>query len=307
MYRKGYFIVVVILIVVLCGCSNKKELPEKECNKVSLADLDSDETNEIYITVNDKNIALSDIVNQIPETINNELYYGGNYYDSNDIFLNSKLILNRVLDYDLYINYPSDFYGDGYPASLPEIRLVFKGIEHPLSTEEESKLYCVGIKVTETGLESRFFSGYHISETEITGAFLGSYHVQIDEIVAPKHEEMSNEWKDAAEKALRLYMDENDFYSYAKDNLEIGNCKVYIKGFSANDTHTKIIIEHENGNVYEGFYYFVHDISGDSSADLNNVTLVKNVNDESYRIYLERVKENAAFTMEYAVHQQPGL
>ena len=307
MYRKCYFIAVVLSLVVLCGCSNNKELPEKGSNTVSLADLDSDETNESYIMVNGKKIAVSDIVNQIPETINNELYYGGNYYDSNNIFLNSKLFLNSVLDYDLYINYPSDYYGDVYPASLPEIRLVFKGIEHPLSTGEESKLYCVGIKVTETGLESRFFSGYHISEAEIPGTFLGSYSLCINEVVTPNHEQMSDEWKNNAKKALRLYMDENDFWSYEEDNLEIGCYNIYVKGFSENDTNTKVIFEHENGNLYEGYFYFVHHVSGDSPADLNKVILVENVNSESYQIYLERVKENAALTMEHTVYQQPGL
>ena len=312
MFRKKIFLSILLSLCLLCGCTNdysensssiNTAISTTKQNKTGSIETDEQKDEDKYIEVNGKKLTVDEIITQIPTTINNMLYYSGNYSESNNMFFNKDLILNKQLNYKLYGYYPISSPNSNLDIHLPEVRLVFTDMEHPLSTEDNPKLYYITIKVTENGLQSTFFSGYHISKTETPGIFLGSYSLCIDEIVAPKHEVMSEEWKTNVEKALRLYMDENDFWAYAEDNLEIGNYKVYIKGFSANDTDTNIIFEHENGNVYEGFYYFVHHVSGERSADLNKVALIEWDNDEGFQAYLERVKQNATFSMEYEVYQ----
>ena len=184
--------------------------------------------------------------------------------------------------------------------------LCVNNMEHPLSTEEEPKIM-FGVAFSDYGMAEEFCTFGATSEEEFENivdsrgtVYLGKHTMCIGEISKPEHEQMSAEWVQAAKSAIRLYMDKNDFHYEAEKNLAPGNYRVYVKGFSKGDTDSRIIFEHENGSLYEGLYYFVHDISQDSVADLNHVALVSEP-DEAYMQRLAKVRENAALIMEYSV------
>lgn len=288
-----------IIAVFLSGCANNTYQNSTATNTVENTTENTESSDVIDNSEpNINGITVEEILAQIPDTINNELYYNGNNFYSQHMFYNKNLILNKYLEFDLY-----SYYRD-YP--FPEVRLVFTNTEHFLSTPEDPKLYCIGICVTENGLQSDFFSGNFISASEKPGEYLGSYSLCIEEIYTPTHEKMSDEWKERAANSIRIFMDENNYSSIAEDNLEIGKYKVYVQGFSENDEHTNIFFEHENGSIYNSCYRFVHYTSGTRAANLFKIGFRNSIDSESFRIYYERVKQNAALTLEYEVHQRPG-
>ena len=180
-------------------------------------------------------------------------------------------------------------------------------IEHPLSTTQNPLLYKFGVNVTECGLQSNFCEQSHVrsqadnSTSLLEGAdYLGNYSMYINKIKQPKHEAMSSQWKKQAEKALQLYMDRNDFYSVKEKNLPRGKYNVYIQGFSKCDIDSTVVFEHENGQVYLGRYYFVHDIPDGEPADLNKVALVESA-DAHLVNFLGKLRQHAAVSMEYVV------
>ena len=294
-------LVLMIIAVFLSGCANNTYQNSTATNIVENT-TESTESSDVIDNSepNINGITVEEILAQIPDVINNKLYYSGNYTHIENMLLNKNLILNKHLEFDLYSYCPT------FDDRLPEVRIVFTNADYITSNYEDPQVYCVGICVTENGLQSIFTTGYHIAASENFGTYLGSYSMCIEEIYTPTHEKMSDEWKENTANEIRIYMDENDFCSIAEDNLEIGKYKVYVQGFSENDTDTHIFFEHENGNIYSGFYYFVHNNSGKSAADLNKVNLVENPDSEGFQIYYERVKQNAALTLEYEVHQRPG-
>ena len=248
---------------------------------------------QIKITAKGREYAIEEIRQGILKAFHTEFYYAGN----DALHLNRNLILNKTLTYDLV------FVEDQF---LPYVLLIVNNLEHPLSTEEEP-LYSFGIAFSEQGMEEKFYTyGTAASNTlaymteDRDEVYLGSYSLRVSEIAKPQHEQMSEEWKQRAEAAIQLYMDKNDFYSEKEKNLEPGKYQVYIKGFSKGDVDSIIIFEHENGNVYQGFYYFVHGISEAQPADLNHVELVADPSD-GYGQWLEKVREGAALHMEYWV------
>ena len=248
---------------------------------------------QIKVTAKGREYAIEEIRQGILKAFHTEFYYAGN----DALHLNRNLILNKALTYDLV------FVEDQF---LPYVLLIVNNLDHPLSTEEEP-LYSFGIAFSEQGMEEKFYTyGTAASNTlaymteDRDEVYLGSYSLRVSEIAKPQHEQMSEEWKQRAEAAIQLYMDKNDFYSEKEKNLEPGKYQVYIKGFSKGDVDSIIIFEHENGNVYQGFYYFVHGISEAQPADLNHVELVADPSD-SYDQWLEKVREGAALHMEYWV------
>lgn len=293
MHKTKLLFVILLLLGILSGCQKagtpvQGELPTQE---------------EKSITVYGTRFTVEQINEQIKETINEELYYCGNDPDSDNMFYNWDLILNKNLEYSLYY-VPSDnpdstdpVYQEVFP---PQIHFVITNMAHPLSTEDEPKLYFAGIEITQKGLRSDFCRGYHISADEkMKGEFLGSYSMCLTEIVKPIHEEMSNEWKEQVETELKLYMDENDYSAIKENNLPVGNYHVYIEGFSECDADSDVIFEHEDGRIYIGTYRFLHHASGENSANLHRVTLSEYP--ESMAEYLNKVRENAVLSMKYAV------
>lgn len=292
-------LVLMIIAVFLSGCANNTYQNSTATNTVENT-TESTKSSDVIdnIEPNINGITVEEILAQIPDTINNELYYNGNSFDSQNMFYNKNLILNKHLEFDLYSNYRHSY--------SPMVQLIFTNAEYITSTPEEPEFYSVGICVTETGLQSDFFFGYSMPASEKPGEYLGSYSMCIEEIYTPTHEKMSDEWKERAANSIRIFMDENNYSSIAEENLEIGKYKVYVQGFSENDEHTNIFFEHENGSIYNSCYRFVHDTSGTRAANLFKFGFRNSIDSESFRIYYERVKQNAALTLEYEVHQRPG-
>lgn len=296
MQRIKLLLAILLLVGVLGGCKNAEAPAQAEQNVQE----------EKFITVYETQFSVEQINEQIKETINEQLYYHGYFFDSDNIFLNRDLFLNQNLEYSLYYvpsTYPDRTDPEYQEVFPPQIHFVITNIEHPLSTENEPKLYFAGIEITQKGLRSDFCRGYHINADEETkGEFLGNYSMCITEIVEPTHEEMSNEWKEQAEAELKLYMDENAYSAVEENNLPVGNYHVYVAGFSEADADSDVIFEHEDGQVYIGTYLSLHHISGEDAANLHRVALCEYP--ESEAEYLNKVREEAAFSMEYAVNEK---
>jgi len=248
---------------------------------------------QIKITAKGKEYSIEDIQRGILKAFHTEFYYASD----DNLHLNRKLILSKTLTYDLV------FVDDQF---LPYVLLIVNNLEHPLSTEEKP-LYSFGIAFSEQGMEEKFYTYGTTSSNTLAymtedrdEVYLGSYSLHINEIAKPQHEQMSNEWKKQAEAAIQRYMEKNDFYSEKEKNLEPGKYSVYIKGFSKGDIDSIIVFEHENGNIYQGFYYFVHSISTELPADLNHVEFVAN-SSGSYKEWVDKVRESPALHMEYWV------
>lgn len=242
-----------------------------------------------------KEYSIEEIQQGILKAFNTEFYYASD----DDVHLNRNLILNKALEYDLV------FVDDGVQSY---VILIVNNLEHPLSTEEKP-LYSFGVAFSKQGMAEKFHSFGKQPRDALTfmteergGVYLGNYSLHISEITKPQHEQMSDEWKWLAEAAIRRYMDKNDFYGEKDKNLQPGKYHIHIKGFAVGDTDTTVVFEHEDGDVYQGFYYFVHDISKDTPADLNHVELVSELN-ANYAEWIEKVRENATLSMEYSVQE----
>ena len=76
---------------------------------------------------------------------------------------------------------------------------------------------------------------------------------------------------------------------------------MYVQGFFKSDKDSVIIFENENGNIYMGYYYFIHEIAKDKPADINKVELVSDSDKKHLKAYLEKIHTNAAISMEYTL------
>lgn len=293
-------IIILMIALFMCGCQrNEPSETVASTGDNDTTTLSTAETNpssaQIEITAKGKDYSIEEIRQGILKAFHTEFYYAGD----TSLHLNSQLILNKTLTYDLV------FVDDPW---VPYVLLIVSNLEHPLSTEEKP-FYSFGISFSEQGMEEKFYTFGTATQEELAFmteergcAYLGNYSLHISEIIKPQHEQMSNEWKQMAQTAIQRYMDENDFYPEEEKNLEPGKYHVYIQGFSKGDTDTIIIFEHENGNVYEGYYYFVHDISEELPADLNHVGLVTDPS-AGYGLWLDKVREGAALHIEYLVRE----
>ena len=264
----------------------------------------SDKNTDVHdgnITVDGKSFSVDEINSGIKNTFMNSLYY----YDYIHSSLDADSILKHKINYELYYE-PIQNESDKYPASFPLIHLIITGLQHPLSTEETPQLYDFSIILTEWGLQSYFYSEGHIPQENALDdynnnyIYLGSYNMLIDEIIRPEYESMNDEWKQNIKAAIKLYMDNN----YKEMNLAPGNYHVYVQGFFRGDTNGAIIFENENGSVYTGTYYFIHEASGSYPADLSNVELyvpINNARDEEFRAYLKKLHDDNAVMLEYTV------
>lgn len=288
---------IVFTIILLCGC--------KDSNKTTKDDTLNSSDSPVSVTVNGKSISIDEINAGIKDTFNSVLYYHGDDDTSSDLTYNKNIILKKDLKYELYFE-PNSNSGLKSFVFSPKIYLVITNIQYPLSSEGTPQLYEFGIDITEGGLRSNFYNQWHgpqietyISAKELV--YLGSYTMRIEEIKKPTYETMNDEWKENAKSAIRLYMDMNNFYGDKSYNLAPGNYHIYVQNFSKTDKDSIIIFENENGSIYTGYYYFVHDISPSHPADLNKVALEESSNEKSFETYLEKVKLDPALAMEYTV------
>lgn len=251
------------------------------------------ETYPVSISVGEKTFSVQEINAGIQKAFRNDLYYNSGW--------DNGCLSDKVLVYELYYNHEPSSHGQ-----KPIVFLIITNVEHPMSTEDIAYRYIFGIRVSEVGLQTSFFTQHKVTDTDHFGMidedalYLGEHSISTKDIQQPEHEQMSDQWKQNAEAELCLYMDKNDFYQQAEKNLQPGKYNVYIQGFSESDDHTRVIFEHENGQVYQGTYYFVHNVTGETPADLNHVEPMDDPN-TAFMDYLNKVRIHAAFSMEYVV------
>ena len=283
--KKRYSLVLLLIAaLIFCGCHREKEDPAP-CMTAG---------NTVYTE--------EELCRQVENTFNTVAWYSGDDRVRD-------IPITQEIEYTLYEIPGKTPYSFLDP---PKVRVTIENIPHPRSTESETYYYDFQINVTENGLGSDFCASgaSPYSSIDSTGEqgerLIGHYSMNLPAVTKPVIEVMSREWTDAAENALRKYMDWNEFYGRSKTNLPVGNYHVYIKGFTAADMNTLVYFEHEDGRVYEGYYYFVHGVSGERIADLNHVALALAYDSEDFLRSFERVKETAALTMEYAITKIPG-
>ena len=76
-----------------------------------------------------------------------------------------------------------------------------------------------------------------------------------------------------------------------------GKYNVYIQGFSESDDDTDIYFENEDGDIYRGLYYFIHNVSKHTEswpADLNHVERLEDAGTFAF----EKVRANAVLSFE---------
>ncbi len=259
------------------------------------------------VTVNGRTFSIEEINAGIKDTFNNRMYDTEAYDYSNDdrdivrnnLIVNKKLILHKDVEYDLYFD-PENV---GYSFPEMTVYIVINNMLYPSSTEENPQVYAFGIRITEWGLQSDFILESFGPKKETYEfykdvTYLGRYTMRIDEIIKPQYEQMDSEWVESTKRNIRMYMDEN-----MDEILESGNYHVYVKKFFKGDTDSIIFFEHENGNIYRAYYYFVH-YSAEGSADLNHLELVEYDESESFKKYYEKIKSDPAVSLEYSVKKQ---
>ena len=288
--------IILLALSFLCGCK-----AAENSNPVK-----KESSPQNSITVNDKTFSVEEINEGIKSTFNSVLYYHGDNDTSPYLTANKNLLLNKEIEYELYFE-PNSKKGEDAFVFAPKIYFAITNVEHPLSTKENPQLYEFGIDITEKGLRSDFSYQSRISKGETYSfikdetVYLGSHSFLIKEIEKPLYEQMNKEWVENAESAIRLYMDKNDFYGDSQDNLAAGKYSVYVQSFFESDKDSTIVFENENGSIYVGEYYFVHNVSGGSPANLNRVELIESADKNEFKTYLEKLRLDSAVSMEYTV------
>ncbi len=279
-YIKTIFIVCLLFILSACESPNVSNPAPTDAEK--------------SVVVDGSRIAVNQIHQEIKRIFNNVLYYSIEDLESEYFTVNPSLILNKTLVYDLY------FFSDEN-----RICVVFTNIDHPYSTAEQQYYYSFTTDVTTDGLRSVLIvDKIKVQETKrsaFTNAFLETHSLFLEEIVRPQHEIMSEEWKTNTEESIRIYMDNNNFSSIKDKNLRPGNYHVYVQGFDPADEDSTIAFEHEDGTIYFGSFYFVHNIILDRPANLNHVGIPEYSTQEECAKRLEKIRSCAVISMEYAV------
>lgn len=284
------FVIVVSMITLLCGCQNSDIRMDDNYKQ------EGTESTHYNITVGERSFSVEEINAGIKDTFNNVLYYHGDDDASNYLTFNKNIILHKSLEYDLY------FDSTGYINASPIVYMVITNIQHPLSTIEKPLLYQFGIIITEYDLHSDFYyqghgatnNSHEFTNNNVT--HLGSYTMCIDEIVKPQYETLDSEWLARSSKEIQLYMDNN-----TDKILAPGHYHIYVQKFFKSDKDSIIIFENKNGDIYTGFYYSVHGISGENPAALNKVRLVEDAAAEPFKSYISKVKSDPAVSVEYEV------
>lgn len=320
-------LLILSLTVPLCSCTGLKSVAPDIQTEMQDEQTDADEApvpgydandidyseqtdrkrapDESRITINGRTFTIEEIIEGVMDTFNCQMYLYGNDPTSDNILCNKELILHQDIEYELCYRPPGPYslYG--------RIIVMMPNMLHPYSTDENPRVYFFGIFISEIGLESDFSLGdscpQNISLSTESGEdiYLGSYTIRIDEVTRPPFEVMDTEWVENTENAIRLYMD-GDYHAELgiKHDLEPGNYLAYVQPFFRADVRGYIIFEHENGNVYWGWYDWVHDDIGDYPASLNHVELAYNPNDASFLSYLEKVRSDSQVNLEYSVKER---
>ncbi len=304
MYRINWFCLVIslILITMMCSCQ-KVNIMDYTPNTGTFCASDTDKalTDKPIISVNGKDYRTNEISEEIQNTFNSVLYYHGTI---GDFITDTNAVLNKEIRYELY--FKPNYSEESSSIMSPQVFGIIVNMEHPSSTENCFVRYAFGIDLTEYGLKTDFSYLGQMSPNDYSAlvdasVYLGSHSVNIEEIKRPTYEEKTKEWKDCVESAVRLYMDENDFYAEEGKNLKPGNYRIYIQNFSEGDQVSTIIFEHDNGDIYSGVYYFVQEATKDMRADLNKVALIKGDELPTFKEYFDKVKLNPAVSFEYTV------
>lgn len=288
---------IVLLVLLLCGCQSDKTDSTNSSTQ-------SEPLPFQYITVDGVSISVDQINVQIKNTFNTQLFYGGFFGSGSPMELNEEFILSHALEYDLYFE-PNGRTGADAFVLAPKIYIIITNIAHPLSTADNPLLYNFGIDVTKFGLRSNFSYMAHISKhlgdgpKTLWSQYLGHYSLRITEVSRPLHENPSDEWVTTVKNGLRLFMD--NCSSYAIDRFAPGKYTVYVQGFSQSDVNSAVVFVHENGAVYMGDFYFVHEVSNGVPANLNRVALIDYANDKQFQVYLSRLRKEAVLEMEHVV------
>jgi len=293
--RVARLLLISLSLLLLRGCQNVGNTPQIETTLSSESEL----IGANLVAVNGRSFSIEEINAGIKDTFNCVLYHHGYRTGDNYLISNPDLILRKDVEYDLY--FESNYQNGIYTFSpTPNLHLLITNMEDPLSTEENPLRYMFSIGITEWGMRSCFSSLGCLSTEQAQELkndryiFLGHYTMHIDEIEKPPFEDMDAEWSENVESAIRLYMGEGKYF-------EPGSYHVYMQRFFESDADSIIIFEHENGDIYIGSYYFVHEISGEREADLNKVILNKGPHSESFKAYVEIVKQDPAVSMEYVI------
>ena len=267
-------------------------------------------SHESTIEVNGRLFAIEEINKGIQDIFNCQLYLYSNDFTSNYIYHNSELLLHNDVEYELYYDPYLNDWPD--PIYCPiKVYIVITNFMHPLSTVETPLLYWFGIGINEWGLQSYFY--YQGREPEGNPVImygnelihLGSYTMRFEEIVVPPFEKMGDEWVEKTKYEIRMYM---DLVSKCPDTNDLtdrilasGNYQIYVKKFFRSDADSVIIFVHEDGHVYTGIYYYVHENTGLHPANLNHVELEDLCDIESFMKYLDIVQSDPAVSLSYFV------
>lgn len=293
MTRLNILFTILIVGLLLCSCQQKNRQEPTFSTTIPTV------VAEPSITLDGVEFTVEQINAQLIETLNTDLYYTGTLSDSQNVFHNSDLILNRTIEYDLYFRPTGEF------ESYPKIFIAITNLDHPLSTDTTPMRYEFGIDLTPLGLRSTFsYSGHTAQSSDYNflredTVFLGSYSMCITEITQPVHEDMSTEWKEKTKAELCLYIEESADSVFEGKPLPNGKYYVYVQGFSESDQDACVFFEHEDGKVYWGRYLFVHNNDGTKAADLHKVEFDEYYADDSFQLMLERIRKNPALSFEY--------
>ncbi len=122
----------------------------------------------------------------------------------------------------------------------------------------------------------------------------------MNEIIKPEYETMDSQWQENVKKEVKMYMDMVAEGEYLQDEpFKPGLYTIYVKKFFESDEWSRIFFEHENGMVYEGFYYFVHWVTGNLYANLNHVEPVCEPDDPGYVSMLNKISSDPAVMFQY--------
>ena len=256
------------------------------------------------VVINGRSFSAEEINAGIRDTFNSLMYLYGGVVNG---WLENDELLHKDIEYELFFD---PYYNDGEDQFLfpKKVYMVITNMFHPSSIDGDPLLFMFGIDITEWGLRSDLYYAGDIPEKKQIVMYdnepihLGSYSMRIDEIIKPQFEIMDAAWIENTKNEIRMYMDVNDFYGGEPGyDLAPGSYHVNVQKFFRSDDNSIIIFEHENGSVYAGYYYYVHENSGNYPALLNHVELVCNPNTESFQTYLDKVRSDPAVSLEYSV------
>lgn len=300
--------IAIIIAVLLVGCGGNKipadttdtidavKTPEIQVQE-ELITYNLVEAGEIdHIIIDGQTFDLDYINTVLTEAINNELYF----YDNEDalyLFSNSKLLLGKSIEYDLYYVH--------YTRALDRehmIYAVFPNETYPLRDDE---VYELGYPVTTKGMSHEVYSMRPVlydpdygNSDKATYQFLGKFNMKINGISKPQYDEISDNQRKAIDSGVKEWMEIDSSI------LEPGTYEVYVRGFYQADSSANIFFIHENGNLYSGYLW-----SGNgfiSESDEPTIPYRVGRYEESagsYEEYMELIKENSVF---YGIYEKTG-